>query len=66
MLDPERTKIANRKKAKCPICGKPSGKDHAPFCSARCRQVDLNRWLGETYRIPSHEIPSSDDPSFGE
>ena len=43
----------------CPICGRPTAPDHRPFCSARCRQVDLGRWLGEAYRIPAAD---SDEP----
>jgi hypothetical protein len=40
----------------CPICGKPVP-PHAqnrafPFCSDRCRLLDLGKWLGEEYRIP--------------
>ncbi|MEG6508602.1 DNA gyrase inhibitor YacG [Methyloligella sp. 2.7D] len=41
---------ANR--AKCPICGKPQSPDHRPFCSKRCADVDLNRWLSGRYAIP--------------
>lgn len=36
----------------CPICGKPRVADHAPFCSPRCRDRDLMRWLDEGYAIP--------------
>jgi uncharacterized protein len=40
----------------CPSCRKPlpprSENPSAPFCSPRCRQVDLGRWLGEEYRVP--------------
>jgi len=36
----------------CPICGKPSTRDAYPFCSTRCADVDLKRWLSEDYRIP--------------
>ena len=40
----------------CPICGKPVAprpeNRSAPFCSDRCRLVDLAKWLGEEYRIP--------------
>jgi endogenous inhibitor of DNA gyrase (YacG/DUF329 family) len=43
--------------ARCPICDKalPEGPDNKafPFCSRRCKMVDLGNWLGETYRIPS-------------
>lgn len=41
--------------SRCPICGKPADPTFKPFCSQRCRQVDLNRWLSGTYRIPGSE-----------
>ena len=44
----------------CPICGKPADPKTKPFCSVRCRQVDLNRWLSEGYRIPGSERPGGD------
>lgn len=37
----------------CPICGKPASADYRPFCSRRCADVDLGRWLTEGYRIPA-------------
>ena len=37
----------------CPICGKPSSQQHHPFCSGRCADIDLNRWLGGRYVIPA-------------
>ena len=37
---------------KCPICGKPASTETRPFCSKRCADVDLHRWLGEGYRLP--------------
>lgn len=57
MLDPEKTNIDKRKKAKCPICGKPPEDTVKPFCSKRCQQVDLHRWLGGAYRIETDESP---------
>lgn len=36
----------------CPICGRPAAADFTPFCSRRCKTVDLNRWLSDGYRIP--------------
>lgn len=36
----------------CPICGRPPADEFRPFCSRRCKTVDLNRWLSEGYRIP--------------
>lgn len=44
----------------CPICGKPPDEKVKPFCSPRCADVDLNRWLGGVYAVPSNEPP--DDP----
>ncbi len=35
----------------CPLCGKPSHADHAPFCGQGCKDRDLLKWLGEGYRI---------------
>ena len=48
-------KRAGAKQASCPVCGKPVDAAHRPFCSDRCRKVDLNRWLSEAYRIPAAE-----------
>lgn len=36
----------------CPICGKPAVVSLRPFCSRRCADVDLNRWLSGVYAIP--------------
>jgi endogenous inhibitor of DNA gyrase (YacG/DUF329 family) len=36
---------------RCPICGKPATETAKPFCSDRCRDVDLNRWLSGSYAI---------------
>lgn len=45
----------------CPICGKPSVQAFHPFCSARCADVDLNRWLTGAYVIPAATDPEPDD-----
>lgn len=42
---------------RCPICGKAPDPKYRPFCSARCQAVDLNRWLGEVYRVETPEAP---------
>ena len=57
---------ATRKsKARCGICGKPVVPEFRPFCSARCKQIDLGRWLNESYRVPAVEqdedAPEGDD-----
>ena len=44
---------------KCPICGKPATEASHPFCSERCRDVDLNRWLSNSYAIPGR--PEADE-----
>lgn len=36
----------------CPICGKPAVPDHKPFCSRRCAEIDLGRWLNDSYKLP--------------
>jgi endogenous inhibitor of DNA gyrase (YacG/DUF329 family) len=37
---------------RCPICGKPALARVRPFCSKRCADIDLNRWLSGTYAVP--------------
>jgi endogenous inhibitor of DNA gyrase (YacG/DUF329 family) len=49
----------------CPICGKPATPQHRPFCSARCAQIDLGRWLKGNYRIPTEEAPDDADGEEG-
>ena len=41
----------------CPVCGKPTVADYRPFCSRRCADVDLGRWLAGSYRVPTAEAP---------
>lgn len=52
----------------CPICGKPAQAQFRPFCSARCQTIDLARWIGGSYRVPSteEELPSDDDEAEGD
>jgi len=49
----------------CPICGKPALPQHRPFCSPRCAQLDLGRWLKGDYRIPTEEAPEDSDEGQG-
>ena len=44
----------------CPICGKPAVAASKPFCSERCRDVDLNRWLSGSYAIPVRDGEEED------
>ncbi|MBO0664371.1 DNA gyrase inhibitor YacG [Jiella sp. MQZ9-1] len=48
---------------KCPECGKPSRRETFPFCSPRCKAVDLNRWLSGHYVIPGSSIEDAGDES---
>ena len=48
-------KAGGGKARPCPVCGKPAQQATQPFCSKRCRDVDLNRWLSGTYVVPGAE-----------
>lgn len=52
--------VAQAKPKTCPLCGKPSDEKYHPFCSKRCSDVDLSRWLGEKYAVPTDEPALSD------
>lgn len=50
----------------CPICGTavewtPAAR-FRPFCSERCKMIDLGAWASESYRVPVAEAPEPDDP----
>ena len=50
---------------RCPICRKAAPREQNrafPFCSERCRAIDLGNWLGESYRIPSDEGGEPGEP----
>jgi endogenous inhibitor of DNA gyrase (YacG/DUF329 family) len=44
----------------CPICGKPVDEAFKPFCSKRCADVDLNRWLKGVYAVPVKDDEDED------
>ena len=50
----------------CPICSKPTAPDYRPFCSRRCADVDLGRWLTESYRVPMDTGPETDESTEGD
>ena len=43
---------------KCPICEKTGTAEYQPFCSKRCANIDLGRWLKEGYRVETEEGPA--------
>lgn len=54
---------------RCPVCRKPTDQGYQPFCSRRCADVDLARWLRADYALPGRDgealgtgDSSSDDP----
>lgn len=49
--------------ARCPNCGTPTVSQYRPFCSGRCKDVDLSRWLSGAYAIPGN---TADDDEDGE
>ena len=51
--------------ARCPVCGKPARGGHQPFCSARCRDIDLGRWLKGYYRIETDETSEDGNGEAG-
>jgi uncharacterized protein len=53
-------------RGKCPICSRPTEPTYRPFCSRRCADVDLSRWLGGTYAIPDAvESEDGDESAAG-
>jgi uncharacterized protein len=52
-------------KFRCPTCGKPADYDGRffPFCSERCKLVDLGRWFNEEYSIPAEEESADENPA---
>lgn len=56
------------KSCKCPRCGTEApwaGNPSRPFCSERCRLVDLGAWVCEEYRIPGERKPAADTDLHG-
>lgn len=55
------------RKVICPTCGKATpytpDNPYRPFCSQRCKMIDLGQWANEEYRIPEQEKPLPDDES---
>jgi len=61
------TDLARQRWVRCPACGQPAlyaaENPARPFCSARCRSIDLGAWASESYRVGTDEPPDADDPA---
>lgn len=58
MTDPGNPSIPGKS---CPVCGRPAVVPFLPFCSRRCADLDLGRWLKESYRIAASEEEGDPD-----
>ncbi len=54
-IPPVATLSVRVSRAVCVLCGKPVVARYRPFCSTRCADLDLGRWLTERYRVPTAE-----------
>ena len=63
---PEETadNIVPMRNGRCPMCNKGWERKYRPFCSKRCADLDLSKWLSEAYRIPAEEAEELDDDAF--
>ena len=50
----------------CPICRKPAAAEYRPFCSRRCANVDLQRWLTGGYAVPAEDDEAGSPPDSDE
>ena len=55
MAPPPDRPARERRQRRCPLCGAPMEPRYRPFCSARCRDIDLGRWFSGAYAVPAVE-----------
>ena len=61
-------RVANLGTHKCPRCGRDTESDNSPFrpfCSERCKLIDLGRWVSGAYRIPADETQDEQSEPTG-
>ncbi|MFL2933693.1 MAG: DNA gyrase inhibitor YacG [Thalassobaculaceae bacterium] len=46
---------------KCPVCNKITNQKYRPFCSSRCKLIDLGNWIDGSYRLPTDDVPEEAD-----
>jgi uncharacterized protein len=65
--EPEKSKVVPlRPNRPCPECRRESSREFWPFCSRRCKEVDMNRWLSGAYVIPARDDEEEDATSSPE
>ena len=47
--------------SKCPVCNKATDQKYRPFCSSRCKLIDLGNWIDGSYRLPAEDVPEEAD-----
>ena len=55
-LTADNDNLQSQRGQRCPNCGKTSVLEFRPFCSSRCKDIDLAHWLGGFYAIPCHNV----------
>ena len=63
--DPSPLRGRPAKAVPCPICRKPADPALTPFCSTRCADIDLGRWLTDRYAIPTADDEDEDAEGTG-
>lgn len=58
--DDRQAKPRRQRPPRCPICGRSGDQHYRPFCSRRCADVDLARWLGGNYAVAGHADAEED------
>ena len=66
MTQPDVPVDETRRAARCPVCGRPPVAATRPFCSVRCADVDLGRWLTGQYRLPGGATEQDDAAAPGD
>lgn len=61
-MSPRKSDVPARR---CPICGRPRTEEFKPFCSKKCTDIDLARWLSGSYAIPAQESDEADSEPEG-
>ncbi|PPR08994.1 MAG: DNA gyrase inhibitor YacG [Alphaproteobacteria bacterium MarineAlpha11_Bin1] len=58
--------MASIAQSRCPVCNADRTEKFRPFCSKRCSEIDLGRWLSGNYAIPTEEVPDDFDSEISD